>query len=53
MVEYRRGVTKKRKNDLWHWHPDCQSYPAKAFAIRKDRPLDVDLCSQCAAACDA
>ena len=26
MVEYRRGVPKKRKNDLWHWHPDCETY---------------------------
>jgi hypothetical protein len=49
MLEYRRGVPKKRKNDLWHWHPDCESYPVQTFAVRKDRPLDDDLCSRCAA----
>ena len=53
MVEYRRGVASKRKNDLWHWHQECESYPTGTFAIRKDRPLDDDLCSRCAAAAEA
>ena len=48
MVEYRRGVASSRKNDLWHWHPDCESYPYNAFAIRKDKPSDDDLCALCA-----
>ena len=52
MVEYRRSVARKRKNDLWHWHPDCESYPAETFAIRKDRPRDDDLCSRCAASAE-
>jgi len=47
MVEYRRGVASKRKNDLWHWHSDCESYPAQTFSIRKDRPTDDDLCARC------
>jgi hypothetical protein len=49
MVEYRRGVARKRKSALWHWNPDCESYPTKTFAIRMDKPLDADLCSRCAA----
>jgi hypothetical protein len=48
MVEYRRGVASQRKNAFWHWHPDCQSYPQKAFTIRKDKPSDDELCSKCA-----
>lgn len=47
MVEFRRGVPKKRKNDLWHWHLECESYPDQAFAIRKDKPSDDELCSRC------
>ena len=49
MTECRRGMASERKNDLWHWHPDCESYPVQTFAVRKDRPLDDDLCSRCAA----
>lgn len=49
MVEYRRGIVKQRKNDLWHWHSDCQFYPTKTFAIRKDKPSDDELCARCAA----
>ena len=48
MVEYRRGIARKRKNDLWHWHWDCESYPTKTYAIRKDKPSDDNLCSRCA-----
>ena len=47
MVEYRRGVNNKRKNDLWHFHPECESYPTKTFAIRQTKPFDDDLCAQC------
>lgn len=49
MVEYRRGVAKKRKNELWHWRPECESYPLETFAIRKDKPTEDQLCSRCAA----
>lgn len=49
MSEYRRCVRSARKDDLWHWHPDCESYPMKTFAIRKDKPPIGDLCAQCAA----
>lgn len=49
MIEYRRGVAKKRKNNHWHWHPECESFPQEAFAIRKDKPLDVDICPRCKA----
>lgn len=47
MDMYRRAVASKRKNDLWHWHPDCESYPARTFAIRNDKPSDDDLCGRC------
>lgn len=49
MVEYRRGVAKKRQNDFWHFHSECESYPIKTFAIRQQRPLDDDLCARCRA----
>jgi hypothetical protein len=49
MTEYRRGIERARKNALWHWHPDCQSYPLKTFALRYDKPTDDELCSLCAA----
>jgi len=48
MVEYRRGVMGIRKNDLWHWRPDCASYPTRDFAILRDAPADDDLCARCA-----
>lgn len=48
MVEYRRGVASARKNELWHWRPDCQSYPTRTFVIRKQKPSDDDLCARCA-----
>ena len=48
MIEFRRGVASQRKNDFWHWHPDCLSFPEKAFSIRKDKPSDDDLCARCA-----
>jgi len=48
MVDYHRGVIGDRKNDLWHWHPDCRSYPHGAFAIRRDQPPQSELCSRCA-----
>jgi len=47
MIEYRRGIAGSRKNDLWHWNPECQSYPMGAFVIRKDKPSDDDLCARC------
>ena len=49
MAEYRRGVTSKRKNDLWHWAEECPSYPRQAFAIRMTKPPADALCSKCAA----
>ena len=48
MVEYRRGVARERKNSLWHWHWDCMSYPTNAYSVRRDRPSEDELCSQCA-----
>jgi len=32
---------------LWHFNPKCEGYPTGTFAIRKDRPSDDELCSQC------
>ena len=46
-TEYRRGTASSRKNDLWHWNPDCLSYPSGAYLIRKDKPSDDDLCARC------
>jgi len=48
VVEYRRGVASSTKNRLWHFHPDCGSYPIRTFAIRKDEPSDEELCAKCA-----
>jgi len=48
---YRRGIEEKAGQKLWqkHWHfnEKCLSYPTRNFAVRKDRPSDSDLCSQC------
>ena len=49
MTDYRRGVVNMRKNDLWHWHEECASYPTRAFIRRGDRPPDDELCGRCAA----
>jgi hypothetical protein len=49
MVEYRRGVSSKRKNDLWHFHPECESFPSKTFAVRQDKPWEGNMCSECVA----
>ncbi len=50
MIEYRRGVPSKRKSNHWHWRPECEFYPQDAFAIRRDKPFDDEICSQCKAA---
>lgn len=47
LIEYRRGVGRKARNSLWHFHEDCQSFPTQTFAIRKDKPSDDDLCARC------
>ena len=47
MAEYRRGVARKRENDLWHSHPNCESYPTETFAIRQTKPLDDNFCAEC------
>lgn len=48
MVEYRRGVVSERKNELWHWHPNCPSYPEKSYSIKNEKPFEEHLCSKCA-----
>ena len=50
MIEYRRGTETSRKNDLWHYNPDCRSWPAGAYHIRTDKPDDDDLCACCESA---
>src|SRR5215218_10777481 len=47
MVHYRRGVLSQRKNDLWHFHPQCDSYPVRSFAITREKPSDDLLCGRC------
>jgi len=47
MVEYRRGVVGHRRNELWHSHTDCESYPTKMFALRTDKPAEDELCPTC------
>ena len=49
LLEYRRGVPCIRKDDFWHWQPECPTYPKDTFAIRKDRPLADELCRKCLA----
>ena len=46
-AEYRRGLASERANELWHWHPDCMSYPRNAYEIRKGRPSTDYLCARC------
>jgi hypothetical protein len=49
--DYRRGLDDKggkmEWQKLWHFNEKCKGYPTRAFAIRKDRPSDDDLCSRC------
>lgn len=49
--DYRRGIDdkggKKEWQKLWHFNEQCERYPTRNFAVRKDRPSDDDLCSQC------
>ena len=49
--DYRRGFEEKggqsQLQKLWHFNEKCSSYPTRNFVIRKDRPSDDDLCSQC------
>ena len=47
MIEYRRGITRKREDHRWHWHPDCDHYPTATFAIRHEKPWDSELCLEC------
>ena len=47
MVEYRRGIARRREDPRWHWHPDCDQYPIATFAIRHDKPMDGELCIAC------
>ena len=49
--DYRRGIEdkdgKRQWQKLWHFNVKCKDYPTRNFAIRKDRPSDDELCSQC------
>ena len=46
--DYRRGFEEKGGlQKLWHFNEKCTHYPTRNFVIRKDRPSDDDLCSQC------
>jgi hypothetical protein len=54
MTDYRRAL--QQNNDgrwaweaLWHFNETCLEFPNRNFAVRQDRPLDGDLCSQCRA----
>ena len=44
MVVYRRAIVTVRKNNLWHWREECQSYPSRDFASSNDKPADDELC---------
>jgi hypothetical protein len=46
-TEYRRGVELNTWQRLWHFNEHCQSFPTRAFAIRRDRPSDDELCARC------
>jgi hypothetical protein len=49
--EYRRGLDvssgKPQWQSLWHFDDGCETYPARNFMIKKDRPPDDELCSRC------
>jgi hypothetical protein len=49
--DYRRGLEdksgQKQWQTLWHFNEKCLGYPTQTFVIRKDRPSDDVLCSQC------
>ena len=51
MPEYRLGIEDKDGQNvwqkLWHFNEKCEHYPKRNFAVRKDRPSDDDLCSEC------
>jgi hypothetical protein len=47
MIEYRRGATGNRRNDLWHTHSDCESYPTQMFEMRTGKPADDQICPTC------
>jgi hypothetical protein len=51
MSDYRRGIELDGGNSkwqrLWHFNQRCDSYPARNFVIRRDRPSDDELCARC------
>jgi len=53
LMDYRRGVDRERRNNLWHFHWDCESYPNTAYSVRNDKPSDDDLCARCQGYADA
>jgi hypothetical protein len=46
-VEYRRGIESNVWQKLWHFNENCRSYPTGAFALRKDKPSEDELCARC------
>ena len=51
MSDYRRGLVEDKGGlvwqKLWHYSPKCDHYPTRNFEMRRDRPLDDDLCAKC------
>jgi len=47
VAEYRRGVTKRVWQTVWHFHQQCENYPLATFALSKAKPSDELLCPRC------
>ena len=47
MHDYRRGVSGGIWQKLWHYVPDCPSYPSRNFQIQRLMPNEDELCSRC------
>ena len=47
MLDYRRGIENGNWQRLWHFVPDCPSYPGRNFLTQRSKPDEDELCSRC------
>jgi hypothetical protein len=47
MLDYRKGMKDGSWQKLWHFCPDCPSYPSRLFKLETSQPSDDELCSRC------
>ena len=45
-VDYRRAV----RTLVWHWNPNCENWPTKAYEVSKEPPANGHKCKECPAA---